>query len=128
MEKLDRQTFRISFTIICSAIVCCMVGYWIYKYEIEDRDIGVVDYVSIQEMESDVKLPVASLCFKDPFLEHKFNEMSLEINSSMYQKYLIGKQFDDSINTINYRDATINLNDYFYVHQIQKLVWNQYRK
>ena len=113
MAKLDRQTFRISFTIICSAIVCCMVGYWCYKYEIEDRDIGVVDYVAIQEMERDFKLPVASLCFKDPFLVHKLNEMPFAINSSIYQRYLIGMQFDDNITTINYSDVTINLKDYF---------------
>ena len=30
-------------------IVAIMIGYWLYKFEIEDRDIGVVDFVPLDE-------------------------------------------------------------------------------
>ena len=45
-----------------------MVGYWLFKYEVEDRSIGVVDYELFREAE-DIKLPVASLCFENPFIK-----------------------------------------------------------
>ena len=36
-----------------------MVGFWFYKYEVEDRDVGVVDYESLEK--ADVELPALSL-------------------------------------------------------------------
>ena len=36
-----------------------MVGYWFYKYEVEDRDIGVVDYVSLEDTE-EIMFPAIS--------------------------------------------------------------------
>ena len=37
------RIFNLSFEVICVLGVAVMVGYWFYKYEIDDRDIGVVD-------------------------------------------------------------------------------------
>ena len=44
-----------------------MVGYWIYKFAEEDRDIGVVDYKSFDEP-SDIPFPVVSFCFEEIFI------------------------------------------------------------
>ena len=47
-----------------------MLIYWAYKYEIEDRDIGVVDYVSLQHSD-DIPFPVLSICLVNPINEKK---------------------------------------------------------
>ena len=52
------------FTAFCIASTFVMVGYWMYKFQLEDRDIGVVDYKSIQESD-DIPFPVFSFCFND---------------------------------------------------------------
>ena len=45
-----------------------MVGYWFYKYEVEDRDIGVVDYVPLEDAD-EIKFPDASICIHYPYLQ-----------------------------------------------------------
>ena len=78
-----------------------MIGYWCYKYEIEDRDIGVVDYMSLDEA-TDIDFPRLTLCIRTPFVAEKLNETHHGINSTLYLKYLKGEYSDDSLNTISY--------------------------
>ena len=77
---LGRRNLKIIFNLICIITVGCMAGYWLHKYKITDRDIGVVDYVQIEEAEDEVKLFVTSICFQDPFIEKNLEELSLENN------------------------------------------------
>ena len=53
MNLFNRKTFETCFWIICVIGVTCMIGYWLYKFEIDDRDIGVVDYKSFEEAKDD---------------------------------------------------------------------------
>ena len=69
MVALTRKAFKSSFTIVCAIVVTFMVGYWFYKFEYEDRDIGVVDYAMLEE-EENIELPAVSLCFMNPFIEN----------------------------------------------------------
>ena len=64
--------FRYLFKALCIVCVICMVGYWFYKFNVEDRDIGTVDYTSFKDS-SRISYPVASLCFEslDPFSREK---------------------------------------------------------
>ena len=87
-----------------------MVGYWIFKYGVEDRSIGVVDYVLLREAE-DIKLPVASICFENPFSKKKF--LGLKMNETSYLTYLTGDIEGDQFKDIDYQNVTINLGDYF---------------
>ena len=48
-QSASRKKFTFCFRIVCIIVVLFMIGYWFYKYEIEDRDIGVVDYVSLED-------------------------------------------------------------------------------
>ena len=73
------NTFRVCFCAVCIVTVTFMVGYWVHKYQIEDRDIGVVDYKSFKEA-NEVDFPIPYLCFLDPFLKNKLNEIDLDIN------------------------------------------------
>ena len=109
---MSRKSCKVAFTILCFVTVVFMVSYWFYKYEIEDRDIAVVDYVSLEEAK-DVEFPVASICFVNPFKSSWINETSTDINTTSYLEYLKGELFDERFQHIDYERFTLNLSDYF---------------
>ena len=78
-----------------------MVGYWYYKFEIEDRDIGVVDYSPFIDAE-ELELPVVSVCVNNPFLKYKLQGINSSISVDTYLKYLEGKLYDDVYEQIEY--------------------------
>ena len=89
-----------------------MIGYWVYKFKAEDRDIGVVDYVSIEES-ADIELPVASLCFMNPFIGDALKKLyPEELHPWTYLDHLKGDAFDERVNNIDYSNVTINLDDF----------------
>ena len=88
-----------------------MLGYWFYKYEIEDKDVAVVDYESMENAR-DIYFPVVTLCIINPFLERKFSEIDEGINGTTYLKYLRGELWDEQLHTIAYQNVTIDMNDY----------------
>ena len=51
-----------------------MIAYWFYKFDVEDRDIGTVEYASFDEGPC-IKYPVVSLCFYAPFSKTKIAEI-----------------------------------------------------
>ena len=108
----SRESFKLTFNAFCAITVIIMAGYWFKKYAIYDRSINEVDYVPIKET-NDIKLPVASLCFHNPFAKQKFNDFDYTVNVSNYFKYINGdiqgKEFED----IDYRKVTLNIGDYF---------------
>ena len=112
MILFERKVIKILFTIICSTVVAGMVGYWYYKYEIEDRDIGVVDYLTLEEA-TDVEFPVLTICLINPFVEQKLRESKFNISSNLYLDYLKGNIFNKSYELIDYNDVTLNMSDYF---------------
>ena len=112
MVVTGRKVFRSCFRIVCVVGVAFMVGYWVYKFKIEDRDIGVVDFVSLEE-NKDAKLPVVSLCFFNPFLKDKINSTVPGTKINQYLEYLIGEKYDEKLRMIDYDEVTINPEDYF---------------
>lgn len=119
MVNISRNTFSLSFSILCVIGVVLMVSYWIYKFTIEDRDIGVVDYVSFEEAE-DVLLPVVSVCFANPFFKEKLNEANPNTNITAYLKYLKGDVLNEKFEYIDYENVTLDLENYF-SHSLIKL-------
>ena len=113
MVSFGRKGCKITFTIICVTVVVCMVCYWIYKYEVEDRDIGVVDYVLVKEIPEDMKIPVVSLCLRDPFLQNKLSLINDSIDTTEYKNYLKGEIQNTTLDQIDYKNATLHLRDYF---------------
>ena len=111
MAIISWRIFTVTFQIICFIGVVVMVGFWFYKYEIEDRDIGVVDYELLEK--ADVELPIFSLCFEKPVLMDTLNDIDPEINTTTYLKYLEGEIDDDRMEHINYFNVTLDLNKYF---------------
>ena len=90
-----------------------MIGYWAYKYEIDDRDIGVVDYISLQASPN-IKFPVLTVCFTNPIIEDNLNHTSNNsIDVATYIKYLKGEVWSKELERVNFRNVTLDLNDYF---------------
>ena len=112
MKILSEITFRYLFKAFCMVCLLSMVVYWIYKFVVEDRDIGTVDYLSFNE-DSNVKHPVASLCFVDPIVDRKVAEHHPNLDTKNYTEYLKGNAFDEGFSKIDYSNITMAMNDYF---------------
>ena len=112
MTLSNRKLFRSCFTILCGIAVTFMVGYWFYKYKVEDRDIGVVDYVSLANAK-EFQFPVVSLCFKDPFIDERLRKINSSITRRAYLKYLRSEVYDQAFGKIDYSNVTIDLEKYF---------------
>ena len=112
MNISQKNIFRVSFKVVCVFSVALMIGYWFYKYGVEDRDIGIVDYVSIAEAES-FDLPMPYICFETPVLHSKMVSLHPNLSSSAYLQYLKGHFFDKRYQNLDYEDVTVHLKDYF---------------
>ena len=112
MIKCNRKKCKTLFTISCTICVAVMVGYWFYKYDVEDRDIGVVDYDPLSHAE-DIPFPAVSLCIRDPFLFRKLKSIDGNITKKLYRKYLEGEIFDRIFEQTDYANMTLNLDQYF---------------
>ena len=115
-SKIIKETFTVS----CWLTVGVMIGYWFYKYEFEDRDIGIVDYVPLEDA-NDIELPIATICLLDPFLDSKLKETDPTINSTIYVDYLAGTTFREELHRIDYDKVTLNISHYF---ENAAEVWN----
>ena len=111
MISFYRKTCKVSFTAACVIVVAVMVSYWLYKFKVEDRDIGVVDYVPLKDAK-EIKFPVVSICLENPFIDEKLKEKNSSITSMAYRQYLEGKIYDKSYEQIDYPNVTIDLNQY----------------
>ena len=96
----------------CFAALVSLISYWFYKFVIEDDDVCLVDYKPAEEADNFL-LPRWSLCFQNPFLEKKLNEISPDINATIYLKYLRGEIFDHRFRDIDYENVTLNLSEYY---------------
>ena len=111
MRISSRQWFRQTFKLCCVVFLLGMVGYWFYKFKVDDRDIGLVDYTSFKDAPS-IKHPVASLYFEQPFMRIKMEESYPGINITSYLKFLNGEIFDDAFEVIDYANVTLDLDKY----------------
>lgn len=117
MSNSKRKIFMSIFTITCTIFVTCMMSYWFYKYGVEDRDIGVVDYAQLSDAEN-IEFPIASLCFRNPFIKKVLLEMTDGIygNSNRltdFRQYLKGELHNNTYKAIDYQNSTLDLADYY---------------
>jgi len=76
----------------------------------QDEDLCLVEYKTFRSA-NDVELPHASLCFEDPFDEHKLNVLGT--TTEAYREHLAGKGLNDSLTNINYKDVVFKFGDYY---------------
>ena len=85
MHFITWPTVRLMFKISCLASLILLSVYWIYKFVIEDEDLCLVDYKTVEKTDT-FPLPMVSVCFGNPFLHNKLEEISPNIirnNSSV---------------------------------------------
>ena len=70
-----------------------MIGYCMYKFGVEDRDIGVVDYQTLKES-TEIEFPTVTFCFFGPFLPSKLVQDNTTIDYEKYLQYLKGETFE----------------------------------
>ena len=111
------HTFKIAFKAVCLVVTAVMIVYWIAKY-LKDEDISVVEYNLVKNMET-VFQPEFTICFENPFIEEKLNDISANISGHKYFQYLTGAIPGDAIyKNIDYENVTIQLFkylDYFHI-------------
>ena len=107
-QKFIQRLFAIS----CWIIFLFMALYWFYKFKVEDRDIAVLDLLTLEEA-NDVKFPVSTICMVHPFRENRLKEYQPSISSKAYLNHLKGLNFEDHLQNIDFENITVNLGDYF---------------
>ena len=110
MSFRNEDALRLSFKLVCMIGVLSMVGYWVYKFLVEDRDIGVVDYEPLGT--SEIDLPVASICIVNPFLGRKISFVEPQHNETTYLAYIKGDIDAPEFQGTHYENLTLDLNDY----------------
>ena len=102
------------FNTFCFLGAGILSSYWIYKFVIEDEDLCLVDYETLEKEEmSSTTLPMLSLCFREPFREDKLKEVDPSLNSSSYLEYLKGEVSDDIFKNVEYENVTMNLQNHY---------------
>ena len=107
-----RKTIKLCYTILCIITVSFMMGYWFYKYEVEDRDIGVVDYAQLENAK-EIKIPDVTICIDFPFHVRNLKAINSTITIWDYIDYLRGDVYDKMYEEIDYSNVTMDLNKYF---------------
>ena len=110
------EIFMIALHFMCILLTSMIISYCTFKY-IQNDDLSLTDYKQFYDTQDDV-FPELSLCFKNPFLNGKLEEL-YSINESLYLRFLQGDYFDKSLQKINYNDVTIALEDYITEYFIQ---------
>ena len=88
-----------------------MVGYWIYKYQIEDQDKGIVYFIPIEEA-TDIPWPIVSLCSYDSIVEEKLMKEKPSVTNESYLQYLRGESYERRLEIVNYRNVSLSLGNY----------------
>ena len=110
-----------AFHVICVFATTGMVGFWIYKFEL-DKDITSMNYKQYFDTKDDT-IPVISICFSDPFLEEKLTQH--KVNVSTYKSFLFGEMFEERLMGIDYDSVTINLK--YYLREYYVILRNESR-
>ena len=75
------------FHLLCLVLTFSMIGYWIYKFTLNES-IVALEYKNFYETSEDV-YPLMSLCFKNPFKKDTDNNTDEEYDQLM-KEYLSG--------------------------------------
>ena len=95
-----------------------MILYWLYKFEVEDRDVGIVEYRSFKH-ESKISYPVASMCFYEPFSRRKITQVDPKFNITHYLRYLKGQVVEKEHQNLDYFSISLDLDDYLNGYSVQ---------
>ena len=112
MRICKRSQFKTLFSTLCIFFTMVFVVYWFYKFEIEDRDIGVVDFLSLNEAH-DVKIPVLAICFSNFILINSLLKANPAVTPQKFHEVLTGNIWDQQSMNTSFDDVTIDIKHYF---------------
>ena len=104
------------FRFACFSVAFGMTVYWCNKFW-KDEDLCLVDYKSY-DSSSDVDYPMLSFCLQDPLIESKIQQYNDTLTSQKYENYLMGLEYYDGIENIDFNDVTFDLSEYVHGEQI----------
>ena len=83
------------------------------KGHIKDEDISVVEYKLVKDL-TPIFQPEFTICFENPLIEEKLNDINSNISSEGYLQYLNGDMPGDvTYESIDYDNVTIQLSGSF---------------
>ena len=104
-----------------------MISYWIYKFQVKDEDVSLVEFKLLEDTEYN-ELPIVSMCIENPFLSDELKQINPNINESLYNAYLHGELVDKKLTDIDYNNVTINVFDHLLKWGVQwrngSVTWN----
>ena len=107
------KVFEYIFHVICFFSMTGLVGYWTFKFHLDD-DLSVVAYkqYDMKGAHEGVYSPYLSqtMCFRSPFITSKETHMNSSEKLRM-ERYLSGKH-DLEYPNFNYNNVALNLTDY----------------
>ena len=126
MTICGRGQFKALFSTLCIFFTVLLVVYWFYKFEIEDRDIGVVDFVPLNEAEG-VKIPLLAICFSQFILISTLSKSNSSVTPQKFHDFLHGNFWDHKLMNINFENVTIDFKHYFINGFISDMLGNEIR-
>ena len=111
MKQLIWSTVHLAFKLACFIASAGMVFYWLIKYN-RNEDVSVVEYRSLKTLD-DAIYPEFMICIENPFIDDRIKEVSAELSSQGYLKYLKGQNLGNrSYKHVSYENVTIDLQDH----------------
>ena len=112
-QKKRCRNWTSVFHFICSAAAFSLTCWCVYKY-VKDEDVSHVNYRRYHS-EKDNIYPSLTLCFNNPFLNHKLVKYGDGINTTTYVKFLKGLHWDERMIDIHYDNVTLNIDGVLYL-------------
>ena len=111
-----KKTWRRIFAVTCNILAVGLTGWCFHKYQ-ADEDVSHVNYRRFHD-DIDSIYPSLTLCFNNPYLKEKLNDIGEGINITTYVSFLEGRNWDERMVHIDYDNVTIDLGDYLDLAEI----------
>ena len=108
-NRFNKKWMRIC-TFLCTCAACILTCWCFYKY-MKDDDVSLVNYKRYHS-DKDSVYPSLTLCFNNPFLNDKLEDVGDGVNTTTYSKFLEGLHWDNRLVHINYDSVTLDIDEY----------------
>ena len=121
LTKMSKwQMFEYIFHLLCLFTTTSLVGYWTYKFCMDD-DLSVLEYkeYNMKDVNDVSKSPYLSqtLCFRNPFMASKETHMN-DSEKLRIEAYLAGTE-DVNYPDFDYNSLALNLTNYVKTYYIR---------
>ena len=111
MVTITQKDFYNCFYLLC-LLFALLMTLWASLEYVKNEDIIEISYRKFNPNEEDGQYPAISLCFAKPYNESIFSNKVGYPNSSSYDDFVTGKQWNRTMMEIDYDHVTINIRDH----------------